>query len=580
MKRSLSLLLALLMLLSLAACGSKPREEEEAEPAERHVSRRSEQKESKKADEPTATPAVAEAPRSERVGVDPSEIPDEVLRLLGRFGWYARSDARSFRSTGEDALRLMRCGADLIVNFDSYPGPKSVYQSKADPRGRWQYCEVFDADKFEGILKTVYHFSDDAVRAIRENGEDENAGYYFLDGSYYLTEQGVGGGTVCRPLYAESDGVDLYLYYAAYDGDVMFDPAGVQYAVLSEIEMDGDPVWTLKTWSRDLPVIGQPASEEACAARMGDWVLEEDGLSSMRLSDCAEGQFQFYAGFFRLVGFDAEAQFIKGNELAVFSCSDGSEFQGWMEFSDDSVTMHVLPAPKNYGATSFDGFFDDRSFRFVRGSAVPIDEVFTISKEELEQEIERIRAVYYTPGSDDSKKVLSNGTDGWDYSREYYYHNGQLVFAFIYNGTEEHRLYFKDRHMIRYIDEDHTVYDFGVLDPFSDWEERALEEAERLFETDAVDPSAWLGTWVSDNGEWIKVSSADHNGVSFVFHHATEIGSIDTEYTLPWMSADRRSVAEDESLILSGGWRYAFYLEDGQIRVTSRYPDKVFYPET
>ena len=111
MKRSLSLLLALRRLLSLSACGSKPREEEEEETAERHVSRRSEQKESKKADEPTAAPAVTEAPRSERVPVDPSEIPDEVLRLLGRFGWYARSDARSFRSTGEDALRLMRCGA-------------------------------------------------------------------------------------------------------------------------------------------------------------------------------------------------------------------------------------------------------------------------------------------------------------------------------------------------------------------------------------------------------------------------------------------------------------------------------------
>lgn len=579
MKRSLSLLLALLLLLSLAACGSKPREEEEAEPAERHVSRRSEQKESKKADEPTAAPAVTEAPRSERVPVDPSEIPDEVLRLLGRFGWFARSDAQSFSGSVEDAVRLMRYGSGLIVGFDAYPGPKAVYQSQPDPRGRWDYCEIFDAAKFDSLLKTVYCFTDDAIRTIRESGEDENAGYYYLDGSYYLTEQGVGGGTICLPLYAESDGVDLYLYYAAYNGDVMFYPAGVQYAVLSQDVLDGEQVWALKSWSRELPVIGQAPSDEACAAWMGDWVLEEDGLSSMRLTDCKDGGFRFYAGFFRLVGFDAEAQFIKGGELAVFSSCDGSSFQGWMELAGDAITLHIYNAPEPDGYLDQAGYFDGKALRFVRGTPAPVEEPFSITQEELEQEIERIRAVYYTPGSDDSKKVLSNGTDGWDYSREYYYHNGQLVFAFIYNGTEEHRLYFKDRHMIRYIDEDHTVYDFGALDPFSYWEEHALEEAERLFESDAVDPSAWLGTWVSDSGEWIKVSSADHNGVSFVFHHATEIGSIDTEYTLPWMSADRRSVAEDENLILSGGWRYAFYLEDGQIRVTSRYPDKVFYPE-
>lgn len=577
MKRILCLMLALLMLLSLAACGSKPVDDEEGETAERHVSRRNEER---KAEEPTAAPVVTESPRSERKPVELPEIPDEVLHLLGRFGWYARSSAQSFTGSADDAVRLMRCGSELIVNFDAYPGPKSVYQSKADPRGRWQFCEIFDAEKFDGILKTVYHFSDAAIRAIRESGEDENAGYYFLDGSYFISEQGVGGGTICRPIYAESDGVDLYLYYAAYNGDVMFYPAGVQYAVLSEGKLDSEPVWTLKTWSRDLPSIGTPASDESCTVWMGDWVLEEDGLSSMRLSDYAEGKFKFYAGFFRLVGFDAEAQYIKGSELAVFSSCDGSEFQGWMELNDDTVTLHVLDAPTLHGQDGFGGYFDDRSFRFIRGSAVPVDEVFTISQEELEQEIERIRAVYYTPGIDDSKKVLSNGTDGWDYSREYYYHNGQLVFAFIYNGTEEHRLYFKDRHMIRYIDEYHSVYDFGALDPFSYWEQRALEEAERLFESDAVDPSAWLGTWTSDSGEWIKVSSADNNGVSFVFHHATELGSIDTEYTLPWMNSDRRSVAEDERLILSGGWRYAFYLEDGYICVTSRYPDKLFYPES
>ena len=577
MKKLICLLLALLMLLSLCACGSKPSEDEEDEPAERHVSRRSEEK---KAEDPSSAPAVTEKPRSERSPVDPSEIPDAVLRLLNGFGWFARSDAQTFTASADDAIRLMRCGFELIVPFDFYSGPKTVFQSKADPLGRWQNCEICDAEKFDRILKTVYHFSDEAIRAIRESGEEENASYYYLDGCYYVSEMGVGGGSISIPLYAESDGVDLYLYYAGYNGDVMFYPAGLQYAVLSEEAMDGEQVWTLKYWSRTLPVIGSPVSDEIGAAWMGDWILEEDGLSSMRLSDCENGKFNLYAGFYRLVGFEAEAQWIKDSELAVFSASDGSEFQGWMELREDSVTLHVSVAPNEYGQSSFGGYFDDHAFRFVRddGTHTSAEPEFSIPQEELEAEIERIRAVYYTPGPEDSKQVLSKGTDGWNYSREYYYHAGQLVFAFIYDGTEEHRLYFKDGHMIRYIDEHHTVYDFGALEPFASWAERALEEAKRLVSADAVDPSAWLGVWVTGGEEWIQVTDADENGVSFIFHHSTELGTTDTEYTLPYLSADRRSVAEDESLILNGGWRYAFYLEDGYILVTSRYPDKYFYP--
>lgn len=573
MKKLLCLLLALLMLLSLAACGSKPDEDDE-EPAERHVSRR--EKDEKKED-PLPLPAATEKPRAERKPVDPKEIPDGALSLLGRFGWFARSDAQSFTGCAEDAVRLMRCGSDLIVGFDAYPGPKAEYRSKPDPRGRWDYCVVFDAEKFDRILRTVYYFSDDAICTIRESGEEEYAGYYYLDGCYYVAQMGVGGGTVCLPFYAESDGADLYLYYAAYNGDVMFYPAGVQYAVLSEEELDGERCWTLTYWSKTLPVIGQAASDEDCAARMGDWLLEADGLSTMRLSDYKDGTFRFYAGFFRLVGFDAEAQFIKGDGIAMFSACDGSSFQGWMQISDDEIVLHVYTAPEADGYLDHAGYFDGKALRFVRGTPAPIEEPFSITQEELEQEIERIRAVYYTPGTGDSKKVLANGADGWGYSREYYYHNGQLVFAFIYDGTEEHRLYFKDRHMIRYIDEYHTVYDFGALDPFASWAERALEEAERILAADAVDPSDWLGVWVTGGEEWIQVTGADENGIRFLFHHSTELGAIDTEYALPWLSADRRSAAEDESLIVNGGWRYAFYLEDGYILVTSRYPDKLFY---
>ena len=175
--------------------------------------------------------------------------------------------------------------------------------------------------------------------------------------------------------------------------------------------------------------------------------------------------------------------------------------------------------------------------------------------------------------------MLENGEDGWSYTREYYYHDGALIFAFIYNfdGTEQHRLYFKDGHMIRYIDENHTVYDFGALAPFEDWEKRTREEAARLYCPDAVDPAVWLGAWFADNGEWIRVTWADEEGLAFTYHHMTELGMADSFYDLPFLNAEKTAVAEDDGLIDSGGWRYSFTLEGDHIRVTSRYPDNLFY---
>lgn len=81
----------------------------------------------------------------------------------------------------------------------------------------------------------------------------------------------------------------------------------------------------------------------------------------------------------------------------------------------------------------------------------------------------------------DKKFVLSNGTDGWNYSRQYYFHDGDLYFAFVFNGTEEHRLYFKDGVLIRYIDENKNVYEYGNTDAFADLEEQVKDEAKQIY---------------------------------------------------------------------------------------------------
>ena len=107
-----------------------------------------------------------------------------------------------------------------------------------------------------------------------------------------------------------------------------------------------------------------------------------------------------------------------------------------------------------------------------------------LSDSELEAEIAWIRDCYYSPTDSDERLVVNNGTDGWNYSREYSIHNNRLIFAFIYDGTEEHRLYFKDNQMIRYIDENHITYDLAAAEPYGDWAERAVKEAYALIGVD------------------------------------------------------------------------------------------------
>ena len=85
---------------------------------------------------------------------------------------------------------------------------------------------------------------------------------------------------------------------------------------------------------------------------------------------------------------------------------------------------------------------------------------------------------YYTKNGETTKIVCPNGTSGWGYSREYFFKNGKLYFAFIFDGTIEHRLYFADDTLIRYIDENSVTYDYGDIQcPF---EQKALTEAYQL----------------------------------------------------------------------------------------------------
>lgn len=92
-------------------------------------------------------------------------------------------------------------------------------------------------------------------------------------------------------------------------------------------------------------------------------------------------------------------------------------------------------------------------------------------------------AVYYYEGGYPVKISIKGGYHNWKYSREYFYHNKKLYFAFVYDGKEEHRLYFKNGRLIRYIDENKIIYDYGKkkLSVFSDWNDKVQSESEEIY---------------------------------------------------------------------------------------------------
>ena len=208
-------------------------------------------------------------------------------------------------------------------------------------------------------------------------------------------------------------------------------------------------------------------------------------------------------------------------------------------------------------------------------------ETLSITQEEIEAEVEKIRQYYYSPTDEDTKKTLEKGENDWEYSRDYRYHNGKLIFAFVFDGTQEHRLYFKNDHMIRYIDENGTVYDYPDCEAYHEWADKVLDEAYPAPEAEESSPdSEWIGTWTADSGESLEINSVSDTGLSLVFHKRSEQGNMmDVDYVMEFDNTEKTVASEVGGPEDHGGWEYTFILGDGVITVQSRYPDQLYYKE-
>lgn len=88
---------------------------------------------------------------------------------------------------------------------------------------------------------------------------------------------------------------------------------------------------------------------------------------------------------------------------------------------------------------------------------------------------------YYFEGGYAIKGVIPASYNNWGYTREYYYHGQKLYFAFLFAGNEEYRIYFKDGKVIRYVDSNGTVYDYGNIGEGEQLGKDVMSESEALY---------------------------------------------------------------------------------------------------
>ena len=107
----------------------------------------------------------------------------------------------------------------------------------------------------------------------------------------------------------------------------------------------------------------------------------------------------------------------------------------------------------------------------------------TVEAEELDPadvaaQVEQIRDWYYHPGSTDVRREVASGENGWNYGREYLFHDGELVFAYVHAGTDQSRLYFQNGKLIFVIDADRNELTGSDLDSYLSMADQAKSDAQ------------------------------------------------------------------------------------------------------
>ena len=97
---------------------------------------------------------------------------------------------------------------------------------------------------------------------------------------------------------------------------------------------------------------------------------------------------------------------------------------------------------------------------------------------DVQAAVEEIRSWYYSPDANSVRREANSGDNGWNYAREYLFHDGELVFAYLTDSSAQIRLYFRDGKLIFAIDTDRSEYTGSDLSRFQALADQALSDAQ------------------------------------------------------------------------------------------------------
>lgn len=179
----------------------------------------------------------------------------------------------------------------------------------------------------------------------------------------------------------------------------------------------------------------------------------------------------------------------RGYQFGSQSIQDYFETKGWYREiegrSDDQESIYQNMSDIEQANVQFLSSFSEdlQGDVDVEAEVAQIREWFYDTQERQDSLMccEYTQGTYYFEYGYAIKGVIPADYDDWGYTREYYYHDRKLYFAFLFAGSEEYRLYFKDGKVIRYIDANGTVYDYGDIGEGEQLGERVRLESDALY---------------------------------------------------------------------------------------------------
>ncbi len=118
----------------------------------------------------------------------------------------------------------------------------------------------------------------------------------------------------------------------------------------------------------------------------------------------------------------------------------------------------------------------------IKNMVAEIRELYVKTQSELKQYKCVSGFKYYNAGTlvhIDIRAGKFNGGVSNNYNREYYFKDGELKFAFIYNESAQNRFYFENGKMFRWKDENGATHDQkSEIPEYKEWESNILKEAE------------------------------------------------------------------------------------------------------